>query len=76
MYRESDMKINKDITTSESKSDEDEDSKPLESDETPKRVHNVLKKLHTSYNPTLSALVVKDDLALVGGTDNLHENLI
>ena len=41
-----------------------------------KRVQNALKKLHTSYNPTLSALVVEDDLALVGGTDNTHENPI
>ena len=83
MYGESDLKINDDISSSESESDydedskkEDEDVKPLEDEETSKKVYNALKKLHTSYNPTLSALVVEDDLALVGGTDDLHENPI
>ena len=75
------MRMNKNISTSESESDNkedlkerDDDLKPLDSDEASKRVHNALKKLHTSYNPTLSALLVKDDLALVNSTDNLHGN--
>ena len=81
VYGESDEKISEDDSTSESKSDEELDQKEEsdylrspESDGTSKRVHNALKKLHTSYNPTLSALLVGDDLALVGSTDDLHEN--
>ena len=38
------------------------------------RLHNALRKFDTSYNPTLSTLVYKDDIALVGGTDDTHEN--
>ena len=37
-------------------------------------MHNALKKLHTSYNPTLSNLVMENDIALVGRTNDMHEN--
>ena len=58
------------------KLDDDEKYEKRDGDKVDKRVHNALKKLHTSYNPALSALVVEDDLALVGGTDDLHKNPI
>ena len=85
-YGETDIKnINKDSDSdfdSEKEIEEDEELDDKEKDgerdgdEVNKRVYNALKKLHTSYNPTSSALVIEDDLALVGGTDDLHENPI
>ena len=39
-----------------------------------KKVMSALKKLNVSYNPTMSAMVYEDDLAMVGGTDDLYDN--
>ena len=83
LYKDTDIKSDEDNSASDFESEEeieletkDEKSEPSEkdNDESSKRVQNALKKLHTSYNPTLSALVIEDDLALVGGTDDTHEN--
>ena len=83
-YRESQLESNdsaSDYYDSESENIEDTDDyvKRKEEEEEPEkkpstRLEGELKRLHTSYNPTLSGLVFKDDLALVGGTDDLHKN--
>ena len=58
----------------ESEEENNQKAKDETEHEVTKRVHNALKKLHTLYNPTLSNLVMENDIALVGGTDNMHKN--
>ena len=65
-------------STNEIKKEETEeeeiDNKEIDERKMSTRLHNALRQLDTSYNPTLSALVYEDDIALVGGTDDTHEN--
>ena len=66
---ESINEIKKEETEEEEINKEEKDEKKIST-----RLHNALRQLDTSYNPTLSALVYEDDIALVGGTDDTHEN--